>query len=393
MNVRLVLKVAMGLLVVACVAGLAGTPRLDAQSPGAASGAAEGRLFGQVRDAATGQSLPGAQIVLEDGPRGVVAGVDGRFQLDRVPAGPVSLRVQLIGYAPRTVTGIDVSESGITRIDLLMERQAVAVAGITVSADVERGSAVNLLSEQRTSESLVNAISAEQIARSPDGDAAAAVKRVSGVTVQDGKYVFVRGLGERYTTSSLNGTRIPSPEPERKIVPLDLFPAGLLQAITTSKTFTPDQSGDFSGGNVDIRTPSFPTRTTWSLSVSTGWESEATGQTLFRAPTVGGEWRASATAPRGIPGPAATYSGTSSRGQEVNQVVNSFRNAWSVQEASGRLPLSLGGSVGGSMPLFGRTLGYLGSLTYGTDESARVQESRARIGTGNVPIDVYEGSS
>jgi TonB-dependent receptor len=378
---------------VALVAGFAGAPRLQAQSPGSASGSAEGRLFGQVLDAATGQSLPGAQIVLEDGPRGVVAGVDGRFQLDRIPVGPVSLRIQLIGYAPRTVTGIEVSASGITRIDLLMERQAVAVAGITVSADVERGSAVSLLSEQRTSESVVNAISAEQIARSPDGDAAAAVKRVSGVTVQDGKYVFVRGLGERYTTSSLNGTRIPSPEPERKIVPLDLFPSGLLQAITTSKTFTPDQSGDFSGGNVDIRTPSFPTRTTWSLSASTGWDSEATGRTLFRAPTVGGEWAASATGPRSIPEAAATFSGASSRGEEVNRVVNSFRPAWSVQEASGRLPLSLGGSVGGSMGLFGQTLGYLGSLTYGTDESARVEETRARIGTGDVPIDVYEGSS
>ena len=62
---------------------------------------------------------------------------------------------------------------------------------------------------------------------------------MSGVTVQDGKYVFVRGLGERYTTTSLNGTRIPSPEPERKVVPLDLFPAALLEGITTSKTFTP----------------------------------------------------------------------------------------------------------------------------------------------------------
>jgi hypothetical protein len=94
---------------------------------------------------------------------------------------------------------------------------------------------------------IVNGISAEQIARSPDSDASEAVQRVSGVTVQDGRYVFVRGLGERYTTTSLNGARVPSPEPERRVVPLDLFPAGLLQSVTTSKTFTPDQPGDFSG--------------------------------------------------------------------------------------------------------------------------------------------------
>src|SRR5690606_5125352 len=112
--------------------------------------------------------------------------------------------------------------------------------------------------EQRTAVGVVNAVTSEQISRSPDGDAAQAVQRVSGVTVRDGKYVFVRGLGERYTTTSLNGSRLPSPEPEKKVVPLDLFPSSLLEAITTSKTFTPDQPGDFSGGQVNLQTRSFP---------------------------------------------------------------------------------------------------------------------------------------
>ena len=90
---------------------------------------------------------------------------------------------------------------------------------------------------------------------------------MSGVTVQDGKYVFVRGLGERYTTASLNGARVPSPEPEKRVVPLDLFPSGLLQSITTTKTFTPDQQGDFAGALVDIRTREFPARRTISAAV------------------------------------------------------------------------------------------------------------------------------
>ena len=93
---------------------------------------------------------------------------------------------------------------------------------------------------------------------------------MSGVTVQDGKYVFVRGLGERYTTSSLNGARVPSPEPEKRVVPLDMFPAGLLQTITTSKTFTPDQQGDFSGALVDIKTKEFPATRTGALQFGSG---------------------------------------------------------------------------------------------------------------------------
>src|SRR5262249_1522512 len=119
--------------------------------------------------------------------------------------------------------------------------------------------------------------------------AAQAVQRVSGVTVQDGRYVFVRGLGERYTTASLNGARVPSPEPEKRVVPLDLFPSGLLQTVTTSKTFTPDQQGDFAGASVDIRTREFPARRTISAQFMGGYTAGTSGAKLLSPRGVGGE--------------------------------------------------------------------------------------------------------
>ena len=137
-----------------------------------------------------------------------------------------------------------------------------------MTAEAERGTVNRALDEQRNATNIVSSITAEQIQKSPDSDAGQAVQRVSGVTVQDGRYVFVRGLGERYTTTSLNGARIPSPEPERKVVPLDLFPASLLEGITTSKTFTPDQSGDFSGASVNLKTREFPGRRVVTFSLS-----------------------------------------------------------------------------------------------------------------------------
>ena len=120
-----------------------------------------------------------------------------------------------------------------------MNRSAASVEleAVTVSAASERGSVNAALDQQRTATGVVNSVTSEQISKSPDADAAQAVQRVSGVTVQDGRYVFVRGLGERYTTASLNGTRLPSPEPERKVVPLDLFPAGLLQSVDLREEF------------------------------------------------------------------------------------------------------------------------------------------------------------
>ena len=100
-------------------------------------------------------------------------------------------------------------------------------------------------------------IGAEQMSRAGDSNAASALKRVTGLTVVGGKYVYVRGLGERYSASLLNGVSLPSPEPERRVVPLDLFPSAILQSITIQKTFSPDRPGEF-GGMVALQTRGIP---------------------------------------------------------------------------------------------------------------------------------------
>lgn len=115
-----------------------------------------------------------------------------------------------------------------------------------------------MLAIQKKAAGVSDAISEEQIKRSPDSDAADAVKRVTGVSVVGGKYTYVRGLGERYSNTQLNDVAIPSPEPEKKVVPFDLFPSNMIQNLVTAKTFTPDQPGNFSGGLVKINTREFP---------------------------------------------------------------------------------------------------------------------------------------
>src|SRR5690606_21593676 len=153
----------------------------------------------------------------------------------------------------KTVTGLIVVAGKSVEQDIAMVSAGFQLQALTVTASAERGTVADALDAQRNAANIINSITSEQISKSPDGDAAQAVQRVSGVTVQDGKYVFVRGLGDRYTTSALNGARIPSPEPEKKVVPLDLFPSSLIQSVTTAKTFTPDLQGDFAGASVDIK--------------------------------------------------------------------------------------------------------------------------------------------
>jgi hypothetical protein len=249
---------------------------------------------------------------------------------------------------------VDVQPDATVPLDISLGAAIVQLEGVTVTAAQERGSVSAALDQQRTSGQIVNAVTAEQIAHSPDGDAGEAVRRVSGVTVQDGKYVFVRGLGERYTTTSLNNARIPSPEPDRKVVPFDLFPSSLLESITTAKTFTPDQPGDFSGAAVNLKTRDFPLHRHLSISLTGGGNTAATGRNLAQAPTVGAEWLGFAGSARQLPGPARAIARPGDLAAltpaQVNTIIGSFRDAWSARVRTGSEAGSLGANPADRRP-------------------------------------------
>ncbi|MFL5496478.1 MAG: TonB-dependent receptor domain-containing protein [Gemmatimonadales bacterium] len=358
-----------------------------------------GRIIGRVVDAEQGAPIAGAQVELLDAPIRGVSALDGRYTLAGVAAGPVSVRVRMIGYAPKTVTGIVVPAGGTVAQDISLPPEAVQLAEISVSAEAERGTVNRALDQQRNAGNIINAVTAEQIAKSPDSDAGQAVQRVSGVTVQDGKYVFVRGLGERYTTTSLDGARIPSPEPERRVVPLDLFPSSLLESITTSKTFTPEQPGDFSGAQVDLKTREFPVGRVITFSATGGLNDAATGKDVVKAPAVGGEWFGFGGGARKLPPNVQAAGDLSGLTQEQqNGLIGSFRNAWSAHAGSGAPNGSFGVSIGGEDPVLGQPIGYIGSFSYSTAQEVHRRETKglATITTtpGVVaPFNTYTGSS
>jgi outer membrane receptor protein involved in Fe transport len=366
-------------------------------SAGELSAQGTGRIVGRVVEGQHGAPVAGATVELDGTDRRAVTALDGRYVLQSVPAGAVSLRARMIGFGPKLVTGVLVPDGGTVAQDIALAAEAVQLAEISVSAESERGTVNRALEEQRNAGNIVNAITAEQIGKSPDGDASQAVQRVSGVTVQDGRYVFVRGLGERYTTASLNGSRIPSPEPERKVVPLDLFPSSLLEGITTSKTFTPDQPGDFSGAAVNLKTREFPERRVLTFSVSAGLNTAATGKDLVRAPAVGGEWLGFAGSERRIPAAAAAAGDLRGLDQSrINGIIGSFRNAWSGRVDNGSANGGFGATIGGEDPVFGQPIGYIGSFTYSYGQEVRADESRSLImatGDGFQPLNEASGST
>ncbi len=348
-----------------------------------------GRVVGKVVSADQGSPIPGAVVEVVGTEIRAQTALDGRYALAGVPAGPVAIRARYIGYQPKVVTGVLVPDGGTVEQPVALAPRAVELEEITVTAQAERGTVNRALEEQRDALNVVSAITAEQIARSPDSDAGQAVQRVSGVTVQDGRYVFVRGLGERYTTTSLNGARIPSPEPERKLVPLDLFPSNLLEGITTAKTFLPDQPGDFSGASVNLQTREFPAHRAFSLSTSLGFNSAITGRTIAKAPGAGGEWLALNSDRRELPRAVLPYyrrlSLAGASQSDLDRAIASFRNTWSSRTGKGGGNGSLSLSFGGENAVGGQPVGYLGSVSYNLTQEIRRGERRAVINPGPRP--------
>lgn len=379
-------------LITLFISSLAASPVMAQTEP-----ASTARIVGRVIDSRTGTGLPDVGIQIVGTTTGSASGLDGRFSLNGVAPGTVTIHLRRLGFAPKTVTGILVTAGQTLEQNVTLDPVTVSLSTQVVTASAEKGTVSEALDRQRTAVGVVNAVTREQISKSPDGDAAQAMQRVSGVTVQDGRYVVVRGLGERYTTTSLNGARIPSPEPERKVVPLDIFPASLLQSVATSKNFTPDQPGDFSGAQVDIRTREFPLGSEFQFSSSLGYNDAATSKALVMAPSLGLDWLGFAGSDRRLPSDVAArgrLDGQRSQ-QEVNAIVSSFRNSWTPLARNGTANRSLGLLAGGSRPIGRSQAGYIAALSYSYSQEVRENEVRAYVDPtdGLREIDRFEGTT
>ncbi len=365
--------------------------------PAAASAQqAIGRIVGRVVDARTAQPLASAQVFLEDESIGSLSSVDGRFILRDVPAGVQSVVVQLIGYGTKTLTGVAVEPDGVAMLDIGLEQAALELEGITVEATVETWSTAALLTERQTESFVVDAIGADQISRSPDGDAAAALKRVPGLSVVDGRFAYVRGLGERYSSTTLNGAPLASPMPDRKVVPLDVVPSDLLESIVTAKSYSPDQPGDYAGGLVELRTKDFPARRIFSVSASSSYNSASTFADGLRYAGGGldllGFDDGTRSLPDLLPNDRRVIFPNYTRG-DLERFGEAFGGDWG--PTAGSLPpnSSFGASYGDDLELFGRSIGILGSLTYSNSYSNKsdvIERVFSTAGLANPEVD-YSG--
>ncbi len=233
--------------------------------------AQQGIIRGTVYEESSGEPLFGVAVKIAGTTNGAVTDFDGKFQIS-ADAGTYDVEASFISFKSVNITGLEVEPGEATIIDAIWMQDAVEeLEAIVVTAEVIKNSESALLTVKRKSTNVMDGISSESFRKIGDANAGEAARRVTGVSVEGGKYIYVRGLGDRYTKTTLNGLDIPGLDPDRNSIQIDVFPTNLIDNMVVMKSFTPDLPADFTGGIVNIETKDFPEQRVLDVSASVSY--------------------------------------------------------------------------------------------------------------------------
>jgi hypothetical protein len=237
--------------------------------------AQNGIIRGTVFDDATGELLPGVTIYIEKIAHGTTTDLDGKFNLSVAP-GTYSLKISFISYQTVNMENISVKSGEVIVLkDVGLKETSIEIASVVVTAQAVRNTETSMMAIKSKSPNMLDGISAMSLRKTGDSDAASSIKRVTGVSVSSGKYVYVRGLGDRYTKTILNGLDIPGLDPDRNTLQIDIFPTNIIDNIIVHKSFSAELPADFTGGIIDIEIKDFPEERKADISFSMGYNSNS----------------------------------------------------------------------------------------------------------------------
>ncbi len=326
---------------------------------------AAGTLRGTVTDPRTGEGLPAAYVqVTGANAQTIATELDGTFQL-ALPPGTYTLVFSTPEYDEQsrtvTVTADKVAE---VLVSLAPTTAAGSEETIELVSTIDTRKESATLAVRRAASTVSDAVSSQEIARTPDSNAGDAMKRVVAVTVTDGKYIALRGLEGRYVTTLLNGVLLPSPEPDRNAVPLDLFPTSLLSTMTVYKSYSAELPGQFGGGALAIDTNAFPTKFELRIGLSTSANTVSTGGAgMTNANATGaadffGYDNGSRRLPGAVPRDQAVRNMPAA---QLERVGESFSNVWTPAAETVTPNLGVTAMVGDTARVGGKRVGYLGT--------------------------------
>ena len=261
---------------------------------------AQGVVRGKITDGQTGETLIGANAFIEGTTKGAMADLDGNYNLTGLAPGTYKVTGRFIGYAPITEE-VTITEDGVTIVNFnLFVETFVIEQAAEVIAKVDRTRDVYMENIKKKSAASIDYISSQQIKRTGDTDAASAMKRVTGVSTV-GNFVFVRGLSDRYLKTTLNGAEVPSIDPRRNTIEMDLFPTNLVDNLVVTKTQTANLPSDWAGAYISVETKDFPEAFSFNYTSSLGWNTNTTGREVISSQRSDSDWLGYDNGFRGLP--------------------------------------------------------------------------------------------
>jgi len=352
-------------------------------------------IKGKIVDEVSLEPLVGALIKVEGTSTGALSDVDGTYSVENLKPGNYNLLFSFIGFNSKHIKNVKVESDKVTVIDVVLTVNGLTTEEIVVEATSSLANENSLLAERKNSDKVTDGISSQQIKKSSDAAASDVLKRINGVTVVDDKFVFVRGTSERYNNTMLNGVLLPSTEPDKKTFSFDLFPSSLLENIIISKTFTPEQPGNYSGGLVQINTKDFPEAFTYSYSLSGGFNSNTSTQTFYGYDASNmqlGFINLGIDNSRMLPSviPSSQMKNTNFNRDDITLFSRSFSNNWGQNPGKAPLNSAFQLSVGNSFNLGKFPIGLFAAYTYKNSFSNK-EVTNNEYNTDNTQLSGYNG--
>lgn len=359
--------------------------------------AQQGIIRGIVYDEEIGEFLPGVTIFAEGTTTGTLTDLDGKFNLAIEP-GTYNIKVSFISYETFVIKDVKVKDGEVTLLDdIWLKETSFELTEVVVTAQQVRNTEAALLTIKQKSVNVIDGISSTSIRKTGDSDAAASIKRVPGISVEGGKYVYVRGLGDRYTKTTLNGAEIPGLDPDRNALQIDIFPTNIIDNIIVYKSFTPNLPADFTGGIIDIALKDFPEEKKANITLSSEYNPNFHFNNSFLTYNGGKtDWLGFDDGTRNIPATenipffsevVGDPNGT--KGMRYQEILNNFNATMAAHEKMSTMDFSAGTSFGNQFVLKKITLGYEAALSYKNTTEFFKDAQFGRYGLSGNP-NIYE---
>jgi len=303
------------------------------------------------------------------GSGGSVSDLNGSYGLSLAPGKKYEINFSSVGYATKIITAVDVVAGQVTELNVVLEVAAADLSGVTVAASTttaRRENVASIIQFQKNTNTVASVISAESIKRSPDKNTGEVLKRLPGTSIQEGKYLVVRGLSDRYNQALLNGIQLSSTEPDRKTFSFDIFPSAAIENIIINKAFVPEHPGEWAGGLVQVNTKSAPENNFLTVQIGTGFNTNTIGKDFYSYKGGKWDWLGFDDGTRALPNNFPTKSNFSglTDAEKIKLGQQLAANNWSIEKGTLSLNSSFQLSGGLNTQLFKKDFGALVALTY-----------------------------